>query len=111
MKEIQEAWLTMTGAKHTSLSTRYNRIKAALARVKDEDLDALKEAMAEATERIEEDKKRIEEEKKAELQAAEKKRYVIVAEIMESKGADKYDAATLEKAWKRVPSESKEASS
>jgi hypothetical protein len=84
----------MTGAKHTSLPTRYNRIKAAIARVKDEDLEALKEAMAEATERIEEEKK-----------AAEKKRYAIVAEVMEGKGTEKYDSATLEKAWKRLQNE------
>ncbi|KAE9988770.1 hypothetical protein EG328_007374 [Venturia inaequalis] len=94
MKEIGEAWFVMTGAKHTSLSTRYNRIKAAIARVKDEDLQALREGMGEADIRIEEEKKQ-----------AEKKRYAIVAEVMEAKGTEKYDTATLEKAWKRLQAE------
>lgn len=84
----------MTGAKHTSLATRYYRIKTAIARVKDEDLETLMEAMAEATDRVEQEKK-----------AAEKRKYSIVAEIMEGKGTDKYDVATLEKAWKRLQSE------
>lgn len=41
---------------------------------------------------------RIEEEKRA----AEKNRWKFVAEDMEGNGADKYDAATLEKTWKRL---------
>jgi hypothetical protein len=83
----------MTGARYTGLSTRYGRIKAAITRVDDDDLDALKEA--------------VEEEKKQ----AEKKKWGNVAELMESKGAKKYDAATLEKTWKRIQSGDKDSSS
>ncbi|QDS71008.1 hypothetical protein FKW77_007863 [Venturia effusa] len=100
-KEIAEAWQTMTGNKHTSLGTRYVRIKAAIARVKDSDLEALERAMEKAKERIEEEKK-----------VLEKRLWAFVAEGMETEGAEeKYDVPTLEKAWKRLQAEGKNGGS
>lgn len=86
----------MTGNKYTGLATRYIRVKAAIARVKEEDLEALEKAMAYAKERVEEEKKIV-----------EKRLWAFVAEGMESEGAEKYDTPTLEKAWQRLQANNK----
>ncbi|TID26850.1 hypothetical protein E2P81_ATG01311 [Venturia nashicola] len=99
-KAIQEAWFTMTGNKHTGLTTRYIRVKAAIARVKDDDLEALEKSMAMAKERIEVEKKMV-----------EKRLWAFVAEGMESEGAEKYDLPTLDKAWKRLQANNKAGTS
>src|ERR1700712_3126313 len=90
-KEISEEWFKMTGSRYSALSVRYTRIKASIARVQDEDVEALKNAMGRVNDRIEEEKR-----------AIEKRRWAFVAEDMESNGVDKYDSATLEKTWKRI---------
>lgn len=59
--------------------------------MKDEDVEALRGAMSRVNDKIDEEKKQ-----------AEKNRWKFVAEDMEGNGADKYDAATLEKTWKRL---------
>jgi hypothetical protein len=93
-KEINEAWETMTGKKFSGLPARYSRLMAALARVKDEDMAALQTAMRAIEEQIAEEKR-----------ALDKKKWSLVsAHMVEFAGTEKYDQATLEKAYKKIQS-------
>jgi hypothetical protein len=91
-KEIREAWETMTGHKFSGLAARYSRLMAALARVKDEDMAALQSAASAVEEQILEDKR-----------ALDKSKWLLVsAHMVENAGTEKYDQATLEKAYKKL---------
>jgi hypothetical protein len=71
--EIDDALEQLTGKKPAATSTRkrYGALKASLARVKDEDLETLKECMTKVHQNIEDEKK-----------AVEKKRYALLANAM-----------------------------
>lgn len=88
---ISDEWLRITGSRYSALQVRYARVKAAIARVKDEHIEVLMNAIRNADERIEVEKR-----------AMENKRWDFVAEHMESNGAYGYDTATLERTYKRV---------
>jgi hypothetical protein len=82
----------MTGNKFSGLNARYTRLVAALARVKDEDLGALQAAITAVDQQIEEEKR-----------AIDKKKWILVStHMVENAGTDKYDQATLEKAYKKI---------
>jgi hypothetical protein len=83
---------TMTGKKFSGLAARYARLMAALARVKDEDLGALQAAINAVEQHIEEEKR-----------ALDKKKWTLVsAHMVENADTDKYDQATLEKAYRKI---------
>jgi len=67
------------------------RLKAAIATVKPEDLDNLRAA-----------KERMEELVAQQHKEIDANKWQLVQSIMEEFGAEKYPAATLEKAWKKL---------
>lgn len=91
--EIKEAWHIMTGTVPggTTLSGRYIRLKANLARVKESDVELMKKCMEKTRLDIEEEKKQL-----------DKKFWTRVGEAMVLEGAEKYEAGTLEKESKRM---------
>lgn len=91
--EIDKIFETMTGTKPaaTTLRKRFGRIKAALARVKPDDVEYLKQAHAAVNAEIEE-----------EIRMLRRKMWGRVAERMVELGTEKYETATLEKEWKSV---------
>jgi len=72
----------MTGQTHSSLPTRYIRIKAAIARVDDEHLEALQKAKADVEREIEED-----------IKAIRRQFWTKVAAKMEEDVGKKYDVS------------------
>jgi hypothetical protein len=73
--EIDDALEQLTGKKPAATSTRkrYGALKASLARIKDEDMETLKDCMATVDQVIADEKK-----------AVEKKRYALLADAMVS---------------------------
>jgi hypothetical protein len=66
-------------------------LKASLARVKEEDIETMKEAMDEVKAEIEEEKKQL-----------EKKLWHRVVDRMAAKGTEKYEVGTVEKQCKSL---------
>jgi hypothetical protein len=86
-------WEEKIGVK-TSDSTcrkRYGKLKANLARVEDADLDTMKTCVAQVDTDIEEQKK-----------ALDRKRWNQVSAAMKAAGTKKYEAGTIEKAYKNM---------
>jgi hypothetical protein len=88
---IAEEWEKKTGKAtwDSTMRKRHAKLKASLARVKDEHLNLMKAT----AERV---KAEIEEEKKV----LDKKLWVRVSAAMEEAGVEKYEPVTLEKAYK-----------
>ena len=93
--EIDAQWEMMTFIKPAprSLITRYHRLKASLARVKDDDIETLKQSVEKAKNEIEEEKR-----------ALDKKLWAKVVAAMEEAGTEKYGTGTVEKEWKKIES-------
>jgi hypothetical protein len=90
---ITAMWQEKTGIK-TSDSTcrkRYGTLKANLACVEDADLDTMKTCIAQVDADIEEQKK-----------ALDRKRWNQISAAMEAAGTKKYEAGTIEKAYKTM---------
>ena len=95
-------WEEKTGIK-TSDSTcrkRYAKLKANLARVEDSDLDTMKTCITQVNTDIEEQKK-----------ALDRKRWIQVSAAMEAAGTKKYEAGTIEKAYKTISANNSRSSS
>jgi hypothetical protein len=93
-------WEEKTGVKPSRgfCGVRYGRLKANLARVKNEDLSTMKTCAAKIGEEIEQEKQKLEEEKRA----LDKKRWGRISTAMEQAGTQKYEAGTVEKAFKQM---------